>query len=325
MNRKGKWIYRVLSGLLTICALFGSMQAAQAACSSTSGAGTFPPNNSFTVGTTAEMVTATSGFTCTGSLLALAATNTVTATIASTTNATGTTARLYSSVTKQYLPYIICQDSGCNTPVNVGSATTWSSTSLLGLLGLFNASDGSMPLYLKTATGSNLAAGTYTDNITINWAYHICFIGALGACVYTDGTATTSIAVTLVVSNYCYLDSAPNVNFGSAAFPAGFASVTSNALSVRCTLAATYTVNLKSTNASSGQYRQMFYTVNTVTNALQYQILKADASVWTELTNASSTGTGLSQSIPYTATINATQANVPAGTYTDTVLVTVTY
>ncbi|PKE32766.1 spore coat protein U [Rahnella sp. AA] len=325
MNRKGKWIYRVFSGLLMISALFGSIQAAQAACTSSSGAGTFTSNNSFTVGTTSEMATATSGFVCSGSVLSLLSTNTVTATIASTTNATGTTARLYNATTKQYLPYIICQDNGCNVPVNVGSSTTWSSTTLLGLLGLFNASDGSLPLYLKTATGSNLAAGTYTDSININWAYHICFIGVLGACVYTDGTATTSIAVTLIVTNYCYIDNAPNVSFGSAAFPAGFASVTSNALSVRCTLSATYTVNLASSNASNGQYRQMSSTVNSVTSYLQYQLFKADTTVWTAATNASLTGTGLSQSIPYTATVNASQANVPAGSYSDTILVTVTY
>ncbi|WP_413527900.1 spore coat protein U domain-containing protein [Rahnella inusitata] len=321
MNKIRRWTVRVLmSGML----LF-SIQAAQAACTSSSGAGTFASNNSFTVGTTAELVTATSGFVCTGSVLSLLSTNTVTATIASTANASGTTARLYNGTSKQYLPYIICQDSACATPVNVGASTTWSSTTLLGLLGLFNASDGSLPLYLKTSTGSNLQAGTYSDTINISWAYHICFVGALGLCVYTDGTANTAIAVSLVVTNYCYIDSAPNVNFGPAAFPAGFASVTSNALSVRCTLGATYSVNLKSSNTSNGSYRQMSSTVNSVTSYLQYQLLKSDATVWTNANDTGATGTGLSQSIPYTATVNATQANVPAGNYSDTVRVTVTY
>lgn len=321
MKKIREWTVRILM----VFTLFFSAQAAQAACTSTSGAGTFTSNNSFTVGTTAEQVTATSGFTCTGSALSLLSTNTVTATIASTANATGTSARLYNATSKQYLPYIICQDSGCATPVNVGASTTWSSTTLLGLLGLFNASDGSMPLYLKTTTGSNLQAGTYTDTINIGWAYHICFIGVLGICSYTDGTANTAITVTLIVTNFCYIDSAPNVNFGSAAFPGGFASVTSNSLSVRCTLGATYSVNLNSSNPGSGQFRQMSATVNAVVNYLQYQLFKSDATVWTTATNASETGTGLSQSIPYTATVNAAQANVPAGSYSDTVLVTVTY
>jgi len=167
MNKIRRWTVRVLmSGML----LF-SIQAAQAACTSSSGAGTFASNNSFTVGTTAELVTATSGFVCTGSVLSLLSTNTVTATIASTANASGTSARLYNGTSKQYLPYIICQDSACATPVNVGASTTWSSTTLLGLLGLFNASDGSLPLYLKTSTGANLQAGTYSDTlrVTLSW------------------------------------------------------------------------------------------------------------------------------------------------------------
>src|SRR5471030_336662 len=318
-------LLKMASHGLTALLLWTGLQGAQAACTSTSGTGSFGSLTSFTVSSTPQLVTATSGFTCSGSLLSLLGTNTVTATIASTTNASGTTAQLFNAANSEYLPYIICKDSACATPVNVGSSTTWSSTTLLGLLGLFNASDGSLPLYLKTSTGSNLQAGTYTDTINISWAYHICFIGVAGLCVYTDGTANTAIAVTLAVTNYCYIDSAPNVNFGSAAFPAGFASVTSNSLSVRCTLGATYSVNLNSSNNSNGSYRQMSSTVNSVTSYLQYQLLKSDATVWTTANNTAATGTGLSQSIPYTATVNATQANVPAGNYSDTVLVTVTY
>lgn len=312
-------------GLAALLLFLAGLQSVQAACTSTSGSGNFGTLTSFTVASTAQQVTATSGFTCSGSLLALAATNTVTTRIASTTYAIGTTARLFNAANNQYLPYIICSDSACATPVNVGSSYTWSSTSLLGLLGLFNASDGSMPLYLKTTTGANLKAGLYNDNITISWTYHVCFVGVLGLCVYTDGTATTVIATSLTVTNFCYIDNAPDVNFGSAAFPGGFASVTSNSLSIRCTQGATYGVNLTSSVSGSGQYRQMSSLNNGVTSYLQYQIFKGDASVWTAATDMSMTGTGASQSIGYTATVNASQANPPAGSYSDTVLVTVTY
>lgn len=315
----------VLRGLIALWLFWAGIQGAQAACTSTSGTGSFGSVTSFVVATTPQQVTATSGFTCTGGLLTLAATNTITAKIASTSNASGTTAQMFNATNSEYLPYIICKDSGCGTPVNVGATTTWTSTTLLGLLGLFNSSDGSLPLYLKTTAGANLKAGLYTDNITINWTYHICFVGALGLCVYTDGTATTVIAVSLTVSNFCYIDSAPDVNFGSAAFPSGFASVTSNSLSIRCTLGATYGVNLKSSNDSSGQFRQMSSTNNSVTSYLQYQIFKGDASLWTVSNDTSMTGSGASQLIGYTATVNASQANPPAGIYSDTVLVTVTY
>ncbi|MDN5681329.1 MAG: spore coat U domain-containing protein, partial [Ewingella sp.] len=142
---------------------------------------------------------------------------------------------------------------------------------------------------------------------------------------YTDGADSTTVTVNMPVTNFCYIDNAPNVNFGSAAFPAGFASVTNNSLSIRCTLNAAYSVNLTSTVPGSGQYRQMSSTNNGVTSYLQYQIFKGDASVWTAATNTAMTGTGASQNVAYSATVNPSQANPPPGTYSDTVLVTVTY
>ncbi|RWR02337.1 hypothetical protein ED28_08125 [[Pantoea] beijingensis] len=318
-------LQRLLRVLTALLLLLVGMQSALADCTSTSGAADFGTPTSFAVGSTPQQVTAGSGFVCTGSLLSLLSTNTVTATIVSTTNASGSVARLFSAANNEYLPYIICQDSACATPVNVGSSVTWRSTSLLGLLGLFNGSGGSLPLYLKTTAGANLKAGTYTDNITINWSYHICFVGVAGLCIYTDGTATTNIAVTMNIMNYCYIDNAPDVNFGSAAFPAAFARVTGNALSVRCTRGANYNVNLTSSNPLSTQYRQMSATINGTNRYLQYQLFKADTTVWGPTNSYSAEGTGLSQNIGYTATVNPTQTNVPSGSYSDTVTVTVAY
>jgi spore coat protein U-like protein len=298
--------------------LLFDLSSAYADCVTSPGTGNFGTLSSFTAGSTAQNVTATSGFKCSGSLLSLLSTNTVTATIVSSANgATGAAGMLGPNGVR--LPYQICQDSGC------GTIMTWSSTTLLGLLGLFNASDGSLPLYLRTVTGVNLPAGNYTDTLALHWTYHICFVGLLGICLYTDGTSDTTVAVSMQVTNFCYIDNAPNVNFGSAAFPAGFAPVTNNSLSIRCTLNAAYNVNLTSTVPSSGQFRQMSSTNNGVTSYLQYQIFKGDASVWTAATNTSLTGTGASQNVAYTATVNPSQANPPPGTYSDTVLVTVTY
>lgn len=313
-----------LRALVALVLLLGGLPSAYAACSSSPGAADFGSLSSFVAGSTAQQVMGATGFKCSGSLLSLLATNTVTATIATSANGVGTTAEMLGPNNVR-LPYQICQDAACATVVNVGNTTTWSSTTLLGLLGLFNASDGSLPLYLRTATGVNLPAGTYNDTLGINWSYHICFIGVLGLCVYTDGTDSTVVTVKMVVTNACNVDNAPNVNFGSAAFPAGFASVTSNTLSVRCTLNASYNINLTSTVPVNGQFRQMSSTNNNVTSYLQYQLFKADASVWTTATNTSMTGTGAAQTVGYTATVNPAQANPPPGVYSDTVLVTVTY
>lgn len=313
-----------LRSVAALALLLLGLPSAYAACASSPGTGNFGTLSSFTAGSTAQNVTAASGFKCSGSLLSLLSTNTVSATIATSANGVGTLAEMLGPNGVK-LPYQICQDSACGTVVNVGAQTVWSSTTLLGLLGLFNASDGSLPLYLRTVTGVNLPAGNYTDTLGINWAYHICFIGVLGLCVYTDGTDSTTVTVNMQVTNFCYIDNAPNVNFGSAAFPAGFASVTNNSLSIRCTLNAAYNVNLTSTVPGSGQFRQMSSSNNGVTSYLQYQIFKSDASVWTAATNTSLTGTGASQNVAYTATVNPAQANPPPGTYSDTVLVTVTY
>lgn len=107
------------------------MPGAQAACSSSSSTTSFGSINSFAVASTAQTVTSGSGFTCTGSLLSLASTNTVTATIATTTNASGSTSRLYNSNTGTYLPYSICSNSSCSSTYNVGSSITWSETSVM--------------------------------------------------------------------------------------------------------------------------------------------------------------------------------------------------
>ena len=58
---------------------------------------------------------------------------------------------------------------------------------------------------------------------------------------------------------------------------------------------------------------------------MQYQFYQPNGSAWTESNNLSVTGSGAAQSANYTLKINPTQSNQPAGTYSDTVLVTVSY
>lgn len=307
----------LLAGLLCL-------PSAQAACTASSANSSFGSVSSFALAGTAQTVASGSGFTCSGSLLSLVSTNTVTATVASSAHASGNQPQLYSAESGSYVPYSVCSDASCATTYHSGDTITWRSTSLLGLLGLFNSSDGSLPLYLRTATGVNVPAGTYTDTITLNWTYHICFVGVLGVCAYTDGTATSTVNVSLHVSNDCYLDSAPDVNFGSAALPEEFAGV-SNALSVRCTRNATFTINLTGINPVSNDWRQMSGSSGGKNYFLQYQLYKADGSVWGKDNDLTAVGSGTSQSIPYSAKINATQPGQPAGTYSDTVTVTVSY
>ena len=315
-----------MKSLISLILLLGLVccSTSFAACTASSSSTSFGSLSSFTLATSSQLVESGTGFTCTGSALSLISTNTITATFASSTNASGTTPRLYSSSAGSYIPYTLCGDSACSTTYSIGSSKTWSSTTLLGLLGLFNSSDGSLPLYLKTTSGVNVPAGTYTDTLTLSWNYKICFIGLLGLCSYTTGTATSTIAVTLIVTNDCAIDTAPDVDFGSASLPVDFSDVSSS-LGVRCTSNASYTVNLTSSNATSGNWRQMSATTTSGTSYLQYQLQRSDGTVWTDTAALSSVGTGSTQTLSYTAVINPDQSNQPAGSYSDTITVTVTY
>jgi spore coat protein U-like protein len=94
---------------------------------------------------------------------------------------------------------------------------------------------------------------------------------------------------------------------------------------VRCTLNSSYAVNLASDGEDS-DWRVM--SGSDTANAgytLQYQIYQSDSTAWSSSNDLSGTGTGLTQSINYTTAVNASQGNKPAGSYTDTVTVTVSY
>lgn len=308
-----------LAGLLLLC--FSHLCLAD--CTASSASGSFGSLSSFTLASTAETVETGSGFTCTGGLLTLLSTDTITATIASSAGENGSTPQM-TSASGSAIPYTICASSGCGTTYTIGQTITWNSTSLLGLLGLFDASDGSLPLYIHTTAGLNVPAGTYTDTITIDWHYNICFIGLLGICAYTTGDTTSAVTLTAIVTNDCTIEEAPDVSFGSAALPADFSPVAS-ALTILCTKNAAYTVNLNSSNPVSGDWRQMSSAIDGSTHYLLYQLYQADGTAWTPENDQSETGTGEDQTVNYTAKVDSSQTNQPAGSYTDTVTVTVTY
>ncbi|MEQ9917876.1 spore coat U domain-containing protein [Pectobacterium aroidearum] len=300
-----------------------------AACTTPPSNTTLGPYGSSVVGVngTPQIMASGSGFRCTGSLLSLNSTNTITATIQSDSNPSGTTMRMRRGTSTDYVPYNLCMDSGCGTLYNIGSTYTWSQTTFLGILGLFNSADGSIPIYIRTSIGNNVSAGTYTDTVTIKWDYRLCSLGAtvLGVtvCVYEEGSTTSTLNITMNITNDCQITSAPNISFGTAAFPADFAAV-SNSLGVRCTLLGAYTVKLVSTHPDDANWRRMTATVGGTPYYLQYQLYRTGNIAWTETSDYSGTGTGITQSIPYTARINASQASKPEGEYKDTVTINVT-
>jgi len=181
---------------------------------------------------------------------------------------------------------------------------------------------------ITTLTGANVPAGTYTDNITVNWTYaNICEgVAVANACVgnLRTGSVDRTITVTLVVTNDCTI-TAPNVQFGSAPLPSAFSTV-AQSITLLCTKGITYTVGLDTGTYASGARRQMASGLN----RLQYNIFKSDQTVWGALSGARVASVGAADGftphvIPYTATIYADQPAVPQGSYSDSVKIDVQF
>lgn len=226
------------------------------------------------------------------------------------------------------IPYQIYSDPGTTMPYTGGLlVVNLAGSTLINLLGA--GGGGQVPIYIATAPGANIPAGVYTDTVQLTWTYaNICegLVSVLGLClgVLNTGTQTRTLNVTLTVSNDCVI-TAPPVSFGSAPLLAGFPTV-SQSIGLVCSRDMVYTVGLSSgSHAANGRRRMAFGAAR-----LEYDIFKADSSVWgstgTARANGPAPATGDTlQTIPYTARIYTDQANPPAGTYTDNVVVDVSF
>lgn len=260
-------------------------------------------------------------FGCGTVVLAVLSTPTLKAKI--TTPTTGLTLKNATDTTVA-VPYEI-------TPVGGGSFTQGLlivDLSGANVVSLLSNNQSVIGIKVSTLTGANVPAGTYTDNITVNWTYaNICEgIAVANACVgnLRTGSVDRTVTVTLVVTNDCTI-TAPNVQFGSAPLPSAFGTV-AQSITLLCTKGMAYTVGLDPGLYASGTRRQMASGVN----RLQYNLFKGDQSVWGHLgaARAASGGTAdgfTPQVIPYTATIYADQPAVPQGSYSDSVKVDVQF
>lgn len=140
-------------------------------------------------------------------------------------------------------------------------------------------------------------------------------------------TATTSFNVTATVIDVCAV-SATNLGFGTYSPIGGSALDGSSTITVTCTLGTPYNVRLDAgANGASVSARQMLRTSGTET--LPYYLYRNAGRTqnWglTDNTDTvSATGTGVSVGHTVYGRIPAS-SNVPAGSYTDTVNVTVSY
>ncbi|WP_257899843.1 Csu type fimbrial protein [Pseudomonas tolaasii] len=191
-----------------------------------------------------------------------------------------------------------------------------------------------VPLYLSSITGSNVAAGLYTETLNIAWSWNYCSgIGIGGICLGRDiGNGTATLTVSMTVTNDCQI-TAPNISFGSAPVVSGFTAVTGQTINIACTKGSAYTVGLSDGQnpVSVGGRRRMI----SGTNYLAYDIFKSAgttrwgsvgaarrASSTAEVNPGNGLGTG-SQVFNYNAKIYTDQTTPPGGTYLDNVVLDV--
>jgi len=273
--------------------------------------------------------TTNAGLQCTGSLLSLLVSSDH---FYLTITSAGTGLRGPSG---DVIPYTIYADNTTSYPIARGTQFDFARNGLIDALGLLNGnSPKTVPLYLKTVVGANVAAGVYTETLNLAWVWDYCSgIGLGNICLGRDtGSGNQTLTVTLTVSNDCQITT-PSINFGSAPVVAGFGTV-SQGISLSCTKGSSYTVGLDDGQNAAGGRRRMKSAAN---NYLAYDIFKSAGAVrWGSLTSArrsssdadvnpgAGTGTG-SQVFNYNAKVYTDQATPPATTYTDNVILDVQF
>ena len=232
--------------------------------------------------------------------------------------------------TGDVIAYTIYASNSIAKPITRGQAFDFASNGLLG-----TSAPSVIPLYFTTAV-NNVAAGVYTETLNVRWDWSYCTgLGVLGICLgYDTGSNKIStLTVSMTVANDCTI-SAPSISFGSAPVVSAFSTV-SQTVSVNCTKGSAYTVGLGDGThpVSVGGRRQMM----SGGNYLAYDIFQsAGTTRWGSVgaaRRASTTaevnpGTGLgsgSQIFNYNARIYTDQATPPAGTYTDSVVLDVSF
>lgn len=262
------------------------------------------------------------GLDCTGNivLLSVLSANVLTGTL---TTASSNLFLVNTGNASQQVGYTLYADAQRTKPFVSNVAVDYANNGLLGVL--LSGGNINVPLYISTVPGANVSAGTYTSTVTFQWVYKLCtgLAGVGSICLGTviQGTKTSTVAISMTVTNSCLIGTTPPVAFGSNALIEQFSAVNQSA-NVQCTLGASYTTYFDNGSNFSTPWRQMAGSGN----FLQYNIYYPSTStVWSSANPVSAVGTGLSQSVPYTAAINPAQAELPAAAYSDSVNFVVSY
>lgn len=308
---------------------------AEAACTLPASTASFGTASSFTVNTTASTSSSSVNVNCgSGTTLALLSNNTITLQLASATVVTNTRGVMKRSgdTGTDNIPLQLCSDSACASEMRVGGTIyTYNQAQLLNLIGLLGGLNFTIPLYLRTVPGQVIAAGTYTVTLNVAVTYNICTsISLAGLCLtLQNGSGVIPMTTTMIVTNDCSTITSPNVSFGSAPLVSSFSSV-SQAITIICTKGSVYTVGMSNGNYAVGSVRNMASS----SNRLSYEIYKGTTSSrwgpasterWASADSTAVSSDGLTRSYNYVARVLTTQSTPPAGNYSDSVVVDITF
>lgn len=304
---------------------------ALAACRVTLGNAALGTQTSFVINSTVQTTSTNLMVECDTVLNLLNTTDFVNATFTTASASASNRAilrRTDSTTSTDTLPVQLCAQSGCpaNSEIALAGSYRWSGGTLLGLL---TSSRYTLPLYIRTVAGQNLSAGTYQATLTLTNNYSVCAVGVAACLSAQTGTVALPLNVTLTVTNDCSTISAPNVNFGSAPLPENFAPV-SQSIAITCTKGSVYTVGINNGSYANGNVRNLA----SGANRLSYDIYKGTTTNrwgvsgterWASASSSQVSSDGLLRTYNYTARILSGQSALPAGSYSDTLVVDIAF
>lgn len=309
---------------------------ASAACTLTGGASaSFGTQSSFVITTTPQNTSSSLTVACSVVLNLLNASDTIKLTLVSAVPAAAANARpgMFRTdipTNPDNLPVRVCGLANCasSSEITVGNSYTWGGSTLLGLL---TNTTYTLPIFFYSVAGQNLSAGPYQVALTFQVEWNICSLSAVACLSYQHGTGPLTPTLTLNVTNDCTTISAPNVSFNSAPLVQNFPTV-SQSVAVTCTKGSTYTVGINNGLNPSGSVRRMANSA--ASNFMSYEIYKSNgtdrwgssgAERWSSAASSSVSTDGLLRNYSYIAKVLTTQTTPPAGTYTDTLIVDVSF
>jgi len=191
--------------------------------------------------------------------------------------------------------------------------------------------------YLQSSQNTTAVAGSYSASpaatLTYNYSYSTLFSpGTPASCTSgpsgSNGSSSFALTVNATVINNC-IASASTVNFGGSVGVLSSAVSATGTITAKCTSGDVYTIALNkgTTTGASLSDRQMAGSGSAV---VHYQLYTDSGhnTVWGDgssgTSTAGATGSGATQSYTVYGLVSAQITPAP-NTYTDTVLVTVTY